>query len=426
MKSPITQPLVDKLLKSKTRCEVWDTKLHSFYIQIRESGSGTYYVRYTPPNSEEKRTLRLGDAAILAVSQARALAQTQLARAAIGLDPAEERKLRKACPTLQAVIEDYYLPHAKKSKRSWHIDDGVFRCHILPALGGKPLSSITTANIQTLIQAMHDGGRTDVPKGRGRSRPSKMAQGYAPDSCNRVVSLMHHLYNLAIEEWKIPGVRSNPASNVRKFEVHNIRQTFLSPQQIGNLLKAGELKKSKRNELTLKIVMFLVLTGVRKSNALNARWCEIDQERGLWTIPRTKSGKPQILQLSTEVLTLLDHLGSQGESEYLFPNPKTQRPYISIFYSWNTMRKAAGLPDLRMHDLRHTFASMLINGGASLYTVQAALGHANPNMTMRYAHLSDQTQRHAIQSATSSISKFLPATTPSLGQSQRDQVLQNL
>ena len=111
------------------------------------------------------------------------------------------------------------------------------------------------------------------------------------------------------------------------------------------------------------------------------------------------------------MLSLLQGLSSRGTSEYLFPNPKTGLPFVSVYYSWNTLRRSAGLGHVRMHDLRHTFASLLVNGGASLFMVQKALGHSSPTMTQRYAHLADHTQRMAIQNATSQLSGLIPQLT---------------
>lgn len=409
MKAPLTQALVNEMRKSATRIEVWDSKLPNFFIQVRESGSATYFIRYTLAPSNAKQTYRLGDAAALPVIQARAMAQALLARIALGFDPGEDKKQRKGCPTLQTVVSEHYLPHAKQTKKSWETDDTMLRCHILPALGNKTMAAITTKNIEALMQAMRDGGRTGAAKGRAKTRPVTAVQGYAPATCNRAAVLLRHIFNLSIDKWKLPGVKSNPAAKLETFQVNNERQVFLSPSQIGELLEAGKPKPGQQNPLTLRIVMFLVLTGVRKANALKARWCEIDEARGLWNIPITKSGKPQNLQLSQEVLNLLQTLPSRGSSEYLFPNPKTKRPFVNIYSSWSSMRNAASLGHVRMHDLRHTFASLLVNGGASLFMVQKALGHSNPKITMRYAHLADQTQRLAMQNAASQLSGYLPA-----------------
>lgn len=412
MKAHLTQRLVDKLRKEGARLEIWDSKLSNFFLQVRESGSSTYYIRYTLAPSNAKQSYRLGDGAVLPVTQARAMAQAMHARIALGFDPAEDKRQSKACPTLQEAVDEHYLPHIKQSKKSWDTDDTMLRCHILPVLGKKTLSAITTQDIEKLMQSMRDGGKAGAPKGKAKTKavPGN-STGYAPATCNRVAVLLRYLFNLSIDTWKLPGLTKNPAVAVKQFAVNNIRQVFLSPEQIGTLVEAGAPKPGQQNPLTLQIVMFLVLTGVRKANALKARWCEIDEAKGLWNIPITKSGKPQNLQLSQEVLSLLQALQSRGQGEYLFPNPNTGKPFVSVYYSWNSMRRTAGLAHVRMHDLRHTFASLLVNGGASLYSVQDALGHSNPKITMRYAHLADHTQRLAIQKAASQLSGFLPVMT---------------
>ena len=114
------------------------------------------------------------------------------------------------------------------------------------------------------------------------------------------------------------------------------------------------------------IVPFLIYTGARKREVLEAKWQEIDFVKNSWRIPKTKSGKIRHVPLSSGALSLLKALRdtspvSLEPSAYIFPNPKTEKPYVSIFYSWDTARKAAGMPDLRMHDLRHSFASFLVN-----------------------------------------------------------------
>ena len=220
-----------------------------------------------------------------------------------------------------------------------------------------------------------------------------LAKGLAPATCNRMVILLRFLFNLARKQWKLPGITHNPASEVIQFKVNNQQQTFLRPEQLSELLNATQ--QCQQNPFLPFIIALLALSGVRKRNILDAKWCEFDFTRQVWLIPETKSGKSQSIPLSTEMNEVLQQLPSQTESEFLFPSPITGKPFRSIYYSWNTARKKAGLSTVRIHDLRHTFASLLINRGHSLYVVQKALGHHSPNVTMRYAHLADETLRQA-------------------------------
>lgn len=184
MKAALSQPLVDKLRKEAVRVEVWDTKLANFFLQVRESGAGTFYIRYTLAPSNSRQSYRLGDAGVLPVPQARAMAQAMLARIALGFDPMEDKRQAKACPTLEEVVSLHYLPHIKKTKKSWDTDDSLLRCHILPVLGKKTLSAITTADIEALMQSMRED-KSGSAKGRAKTRGVSTAVGYAPATCNR-------------------------------------------------------------------------------------------------------------------------------------------------------------------------------------------------------------------------------------------------
>ena len=153
------------------------------------------------------------------------------------------------------------------------------------------------------------------------------------------------------------------------------------------------------------IVLFLIYTGARKREVLDAKWQDIDWDKKSWRIPKTKSGKVRHIPLSKAALDVIINLKSlllggewgvkntpQNFSEvtdrFIFMNTRSGKAYISFFYSWDAARIRAGLPDLRVHDLRHSFASFLVNAGRSLYEVQELLGHADIRTTSRYAHLS--------------------------------------
>jgi integrase len=145
-------------------------------------------------------------------------------------------------------------------------------------------------------------------------------------------------------------------------------------------------------------VPYLIYTGARKREVLDAKWVDIDWQEKSWRIPFTKSGKVRHVPLSDGALEVLLTLKNAADSiavkgvafpidVWIFGNPKTSKPYVSIFYSWDTARKLAGMPELRIHDLRHSFASFLVNAGRSLYEVQELLGHSDIRTTSRYAHL---------------------------------------
>lgn len=147
------------------------------------------------------------------------------------------------------------------------------------------------------------------------------------------------------------------------------------------------------------IVALLLFTGCRKRELLDAKWEHVNLERRSWLIPTSKSGKPRHVPLSDAALDVLDQLPRFTHCPYVLPNPQTLKPFNTVYQSWHTARCKAGLKDVRMHDLRHSFASFLVNAGRSLYEVQNLLGHSRVSTTQRYAHLSQETLLDATNAA---------------------------
>ena len=159
--------------------------------------------------------------------------------------------------------------------------------------------------------------------------------------------------------------------------------------------------------LTNNGTLYLLATGARLNEALQARWEHIDKVNRTWRIPakNSKSKRVRSVPLNDAALGVLANLGTEGKNEYLFINTKTKEPLTVVNTVWGRIRIAAGLPNLRIHDLRHQHASMLVNSGRSLYEVQQILGHSDPSVTQRYAHLSTRTLQDASNSASEKIAQ---------------------
>lgn len=142
---------------------------------------------------------------------------------------------------------------------------------------------------------------------------------------------------------------------------------------------------------------FLILTGARRSEVLRSQWVDIDFTNRIWTIPITKNKKVRKVPISDTLMELLQSIPK--ESKYLFPTNTKLGHYKDIYRTWDIARRKAGICDVRLHDLRHSFASMLVNSGRSLYEVQTLLGHSSIKMTQRYAHLSDESLHKAVSCA---------------------------
>ena len=178
------------------------------------------------------------------------------------------------------------------------------------------------------------------------------------------------------------------------------------------------------------IVPMLIMTGARKREVLDAKWSDFDVQKRSWRIPISKSGKARHVPLSEGVIQLLTQVGvvqqtwapALHDCVWPFANPSTGKPFVSIFCAWNTARTKAGLPEVRIHDLRHSFASFLINNGRSLYEVQKILGHTQVKTTQRYSHLAQETLLNAVNAAVDALGTAF-APIPGLNAGEESAIL---
>ena len=377
MKVHLTQRMLDRFTSTQGKVRLFDTELPGFLCEVSTAGRKSFHI-VTQDEFGRQRQKKVADFPAVSVKAAReqaaSLLQAVRSDGAAVLDAGRERR---ACPTLAEFVRERYLPHVKTTKRSWHTDESILRNHLLPALGSRRLAEITLDDMQCFYRA-------DLTRGAARG------------SANRRIILMRYLFNLAIK-WGTPGVTHNPAREVELVDPQNTRERFLCSAEMARLQEAVE---SSPNKLLRFIVPALLLTGLRKREVLDARWEHIDFEARTWFVPHTKSGKPRTVQLSDTLVALLRSVPRQEDgqgAEWVFPSPRTGQPFVSIFYGWDAARKKAGLAEVRMHDLRHTFASLLINSSYELYDVMSALGHTQMRTTMRYAHLSRDRKRAAVE-----------------------------
>lgn len=374
--------LLTSFVVSSTACpqeqrkiDLFDTQTKGLMLEIRATGGKTFYLRYQD-NRGKTRQLRLADTRDASLSQARILADKARNNIAMGDDPAKAKVELKLVPTFTEFMSERYMLYVKGYKKSWISDDCYLRHHLLPVFGKKYLDAITKND----VIAFHHG---------------MMAKGYAPGTCNRCLILLRYAMNLAVR-WEIPCVTKNPTKDVPLFDDHaGKKERFLSQKEAQRLYEAVQ---TSDNPMLQYIIPMLILTGARKREVLDAKWEDLDLIRKQWRIPVTKNGKPRHVPLSDGVLQLLASV-PHDDCSWVFSNPKTRKPYVSFFASWNTARTKAGLADVRIHDLRHSFASFLVNAGRSLYEVQKILGHTQVKTTQRYAHLSQETLIDAANAA---------------------------
>jgi len=360
------------------KIDYFDIDQRGFMLEVRNSGGKTYYQRYTDARGRE-RQFKIGPADVLGLAAARRQARTISAQALVGADPQARKAELRAIPTLAELVSDRYLPHVKGYKRSWRTDETVLRIHILPEFGAQYVDQLRGEPIAMLVQRMRE-------------------TGYATGTTNRVVIVLRHIFNLA-RKWRVPGVSENPTAGIALAPDVN-RERFLSVEEAQRLIASIE---HDENEVAKRAIMLLLLTGARRNEVTHAKWEHLDWDKRTLLVPLSKSGKPRTIALNAPAISLLRSIRPSDISPYIFPAPTTNRPSPSLYFPWQRIRVRAGLPDLRLHDLRHSFASFLVNSGVSLYVVQGLLGHAHTRYTQRYAHLTSDTLLDAAETMSSVI-----------------------
>ena len=341
-------------------------------LEVRCSGGKTFYQRYRDAGGRE-RQFKIGPAEVLTVSQARRKARSVLAEAILGSDPQKQREELRSIPSLAEFVRDSYMPYAKNVKRSWQTDETILRIHILQKFGAYRLDQITDQAIASLISRMLDAG-------------------YATGTTNRVLVLLRFIFNLA-KKWGVPGSAKNPTAGL-KTAPDVCRERFLTQDEARRLLSSLDVDE---NQVAARAIKLLLLTGARRNEVTQAKWEYINWEKRTLLVPRAKSGRPRSIHLNSAALDLLSSIPRAEGNPYIFPSPVTGRPSPSLHFPWFRIRERACLFDVRLHDLRHSFASILVNQGVSLYVVQGLLGHTQARTTQRYAHLANDTLSDAAE-----------------------------
>lgn len=363
----------------KGKIDYYDTAITGFIVSVASSGSKVYYLRYRCPHGK-LRQYKIGDTKSITFDKARQAAQKLRSKVVLGDDPAQHRQDLRQVPTLAEFITDTYLPHIRQHRRNYQSTISFINHHILPRFGSLHMDQITTHMITEALEALK-------------------AKGYAAAMANKLPVFLKIMFNLGRKK-KVHGTTTNPAEGVTLFPLNNAKERYLSAAETQRLQEA--LEQSENTQMKY-IVPLMLMFGCRKRELLDACWEHIDIERRNWHIPMSKNGKSRNIPISLKAMEILATLPRWKGCPYVVPNPATKKPFANLYFTWDKVRKQAGLADVRMHDLRHTFASNLVNAGHSIYVVSKLLGHTQIKTTTRYSHLSDATMLSAVDAAAQTV-----------------------
>lgn len=378
--------------EGKTKIEYSAADEPGLFVECRAGtkATPTWYLRLK--NVQGTNTYKkLGTVKEVSFTQAKKMARQLKVEHTLALQQAPAAPTQVAEMTLDAFMEDHYFPHAKLHKRSWRRDDQLFRLRIKAQFGVMALSAINRRDVQAFQNGL-------------------LKEGLSPASADHHVKLMRRVLNLAVQ-WEY--LEKNPLKAIELYMVDNQVENYLDEEQLARLV---DVLQTDENRNVCMIIMFLISTGARLNEALTATWKNINIEGGVWKVDASlsKSKKSRSIPLNDSALWVLEQLESKERSQYLFPSPakaaeKKDEPYTTITRAWYRLRKVAKIPNVRLHDLRHSFASLLVSGGRSLYEVQQILGHSDPKVTMRYAHLSAKALQEAANAASVIVRKAVRA-----------------
>ncbi len=362
---------------------LWDDDLSGFGLRVFASGKRSYLVQYKAAG--RTRRVTIGPHGPITAQQARRRAMVLLGEAKTGGNPAEERD---GGGTVAQLAERYMNEWASRHKkpRSAEEDARNLRLHVLPALGRRKVRDITKDDIKRLHVSLSveriDGGT---------ERPT-------PVRANRVRALLSKMFALA-EEWDLRSTGSNPCRGVRPLKEIR-RERYLSSSEVARLWQV--LAEAERNGTApvavVTLVRLLLLTGARLSEIQKLRWAEVDFERACLHLPDSKTGA-KVVHLNAPALQVLAGIERVTDNPYVIAGERPGAHFVGVQKAWQRLRANAGLDDLRLHDLRHSYGAVLAGLGESLPVIGALLGHTVPATTARYSHVAHDPAKRAAERA---------------------------
>jgi integrase len=389
--------LRDVDLRPGVSYQIFDTEVIGFAVRVQSSGARTFTIDYR--HAGRQRRMNIGRWPDWSVTAARERAKELRRAIDDGRDPLAVREDFREAPRVKDMIDRYIAEHLPKLAKNNAGDQvSMLRKMLEPAWGNKLVTEITKSDVARFLDFVAEG-RPRPCKAKPNNRARKL-QGHksTPIRANRMGEVLRKMFTLAMEwEWRT----DNPAQGFHR-RIEQARERFLGPEELTRIAAVLDNAEDQRGAAIIRMCM---LTGARVGEVRTARFEQFNLDYAIWSKPAatTKQRKIHRVPISQEVVTILRQrqMVVPSGNPWLFPGEVVGQPVREIRRFWARVQKEADLPDVRIHDLRHTFASLLVSGGASLEMIGRLLGHSQMQTTQRYAHLMDSPLRAGVDTVAS-------------------------
>lgn len=391
MKVKLTVRGVEAIKPGTTDVIVWDSELAGFGCKVTPKGKRSYFLYYRTKEGQQRRPT-IGVHGPIRPEAAREIARRWLADVAQGRDPSQARTQDLAAPTVRELCERYMAEHAETRKKESSIrnDRRLIDAHVLPAIGAKKVASVTRADVAALHHALRA----------------------TPYEANRMLAMASKMFSLA-ERWGLRPDNSNPAKNIDRYREEK-RERYLTSAEVARLWQVldSDAAAAKASPAAIAAIKLLMLTGRRLNEVLGLKWSWVDLDAKVLRLPDTKNGA-LLVSLGDAAIAVLAELKASGRDDtYVIAGQRKGASLVNLQKPWRALRALAGLDDVRIHDLRHTFASIGAGMGMSLHMLGRLLGHTQAATTARYAHLSQTPVQIAAEAIGAELLRLVAGNKP--------------
>ena len=383
----ISKRTVDALAPGPKDGYIWDVAIKGFAVKVTPRGTRAYLFEYKD-RSRKTRRVTVGHHGIITAEQAREKARALAAEVELGGDPAADRTGHRAAATVSALAEQWLSDHVEARRKSKTLRDyrGWLDRHVIPGIGSMKVPEVQPRDVEKVVHALSDH----------------------PTTANRVLAVISSMFTFAIRRHML---RDNPARGIEK-NSEKKRNRHLSAdelQRLGGVLITAETRGD--NQAGIDAIRFLLLTGMRRGEVETLQWKFLDWDRGRVSLPDSKTGEKVVplgqpaLDLLSAIRERLEEAGTVNADGFVFIGREGH--LVGLPKMWRKWRAEAGLDDVRIHDLRHSFASVGASNGTPLFVIGGVLGHKSTATTERYAHLQEDPAKVAADSISTTIATAL-------------------